>query len=136
RGWVPKKEAYDRSLKVLKFLRDKMPHHHGHFFHFIDMRTGERVWNSEVSNIDTALLMGGVLCVRQYFPDTDLAKVADELYQRVDWPWLMDKKLGGLMCMGWKPESDTLTVVPGAITTEVNHKAEGTFLTAHWGAYS
>lgn len=133
RGWVPKQEAYDRSLRVLKFLRDKMPNHHGHFFHFIDMRTGERVWNSEVSNIDTALLMAGVLCVRQYYPDTELAKVADELWQRVDWPWLLDKNIGGLMCMGWKPEGGPVkTDAPGSEA----QAEEGTFLTAHWGAYS
>ena len=68
-----------------KFLRDKVPHEHGHFYHFIDMRSGEREWNCEVSNIDTALLMAGVLTVRQYFPDTELAKVANELYERVEW---------------------------------------------------
>ena len=54
------------------------------------MRTGKRAWNSEVSNIDTALLMAGVLTVRQYFPDTELSRAANELYERVDWPWLSD----------------------------------------------
>jgi len=113
RGWVRKDDAYERSMRVLRFLRDKAPQEHGHFYHFLDMNTGARVWECEVSNIDTAILMGGVLSVRQYFPDTELAKLANELYERVEWDWLMQPE--GL-CHGYKPE-------------------EG-FLKAHWGAYS
>src|SRR3954453_5994602 len=89
RGWVPRQDAYDRSMKVLRFLRDKAPQEHGHFYHFLDMPTGGRVWKCEVSNIDTALLMAGVLTVRQYYPDTELAKLANELYERVEWTWLL-----------------------------------------------
>ena len=114
RGWVPHQEAYDRSMKVLRFLRDKAPQEHGHFYHFLNMRTGQRVWKCEVSNIDTALLMAGVLTVRQHFKDTELARLANELYERVDWPWLMRED--GLIRMGWKPE--------------------GGFLKSDWGAYS
>src|SRR5205814_1966995 len=80
---------YDRSMKVLRFLRDKAPQEHGHFYHFLNMRSGQRVWNCEVSNIDTALLMGGVLTVRQHFKGTDLAELANELYERVEWTWLL-----------------------------------------------
>src|SRR5204863_3286 len=50
RGWVDHQQAYDRSMKVLRFLRDKAPQEHGHFYHFLDMRTGKRVWECEVSN--------------------------------------------------------------------------------------
>jgi hypothetical protein len=106
RGWVPRQEAYDRCLRVLKFLRDKVEHHHGHFYHFMDMRTGKRVWECEVSNIDTALLMCGVLTVRQYFPDTELAKVANDLFERVEWGWLLDDT--GQLHHGFKPESGLL----------------------------
>jgi hypothetical protein len=115
RGWVSHQDAYDRSMKVLRFLRDKAPQEHGHFYHFLDMRTGARTWNCEVSNIDTALLMAGVLTVRQHFANTDLAKLANELYERVDWPWMLDSE-NGLLHAGWKPE-------------------EG-FLRGHWGAFS
>lgn len=102
RGWIPRQEAYDRSLRVLKFLRDKAPQEHGHFYHFLNMHTGVRTWECEVSNVDTALLMYGVLVVRQHFPDSEVAKIADELYRAVDWPWLM--KEDGTLRMGWKPE--------------------------------
>jgi hypothetical protein len=115
RGWVPHQEAYDRSMKVLRFLRDKAPQEHGHFYHFLNMRTGQRMWNCEVSNIDTALLMAGVLTVRQHFPNTELAKLANELYERVEWTWMLDSS-NGLLHTAWKPESGMYD--------------------SHWGAYS
>jgi hypothetical protein len=101
-GWVPHQQAYDLSLRVLEFLRDHAPQNHGLFYHFLNMRTGEREWNCEVSDIDTALLMAGVLTARQHFAGTELAKVADELYGRVDWPWMLSSD--GTLYMGWKPD--------------------------------
>jgi hypothetical protein len=106
RGWVKHQDAYDRALKVLRFLRDKAPQERGHFYHFLNMRTGARTWNCEVSNIDTALLMAGVLTVRQHFANTELSALANELYERVDWPWLLTDN--GMLSMGWKPESGFL----------------------------
>jgi hypothetical protein len=103
RGWVAHQEAYDRSVRVLRFLRDHGPQEHGYFYHFLNMHTGERAWNSEVSDIDTALLMAGVLTVRQHFAGTELAKLADELYERVDWPWMISPD--GTLSMGWSPEN-------------------------------
>jgi hypothetical protein len=102
RGWVSHQEAYDHSLRVLRFLRDHAPQEHGYFYHFLNMHTGERAWNCEVSDIDTALLMAGVLTVRQHFPGTELAKLADDLYERVDWPWMLTPD--GTLSMDWKPE--------------------------------
>ena len=111
--WIKHQDAYDRSLRVISFLvRDHGPQAHGHFYHFLDMHTGQRVWNCEVSNIDTALLMAGVLAVRQHFPNTELAKIANDLFQGVQWPWLLtadhparDGAPSGILCMGWKPET-------------------------------
>lgn len=111
-GWIEKFEAYDRAMRVLRFLRDKAPQERGHFYHFLDMHTGERQWECEVSNVDTALLMWGVLVVRQHFPGTELAKLADELYERVEWTWLLDEKTG-LLHHGWKPETGMLQATWG-----------------------
>lgn len=111
-GWIERFEAYDRANRVLRFLRDKAPQERGHFYHFLDMRSGERQWECEVSNVDTALLMYGVLVVREHFPGTEVAKLADELYERVDWPWLVDEKTG-LLHHGWKPETGILRAVWG-----------------------
>jgi hypothetical protein len=105
-GWIAHDQAYDRSLRVLKFLREKAPQEHGHFYHFLQMRTGQRAWNCEVSNIDTALLMAGVLTARQHFAGTELASLANELYERVDWPWMLTSD--GVLCMGWKSEEGFL----------------------------
>lgn len=116
RGWVPRQEAYDRSLRVLRFLRDHVQHEHGHFYHFLEMRTGKRAWKCEISNIDTALLMAGVLTVRQYFPNTELATVANELYERVEWGWLLMPE--GTLSMGWRPED-------GFIPARWDHYSEG-----------
>lgn len=102
RGWVPHQQAYDLSIRVLRFLRDLAPQNHGLFYHFLNMRTGERQWNCEVSDIDTALLMAGVLTVRQHFAGTELAAIADELYAKVDWPWMLSSD--GTLYMGWKPD--------------------------------
>ena len=116
RGWVPRQEVYDRSLRVLRFLRDKAPQERGHFYHFLDMKTGARMWNCEVSNVDTALLMYGVLVVRQRFPDTELARVANELYERVEWPWLLADD--GVLHHGWTPEK-------GMLEAKWGHYSEG-----------
>ena len=113
RGWVKHQDAYDRSMRVLRFLRDKAPQEHGHFYHFLNMRTGKRTWNCEVSNIDTALLMAGVLTVRQHFPNTELSTLANELYERVDWPWLLTTT--AMLCMGWKPERRFPECAVGAV---------------------
>src|SRR5437762_1511252 len=43
-GWIKRQEAYDRALRVMRFLREKAPQEHGHFYHFLNMRTGERTW--------------------------------------------------------------------------------------------
>lgn len=116
RGWIEKQEAYDRCYRVLRFLRDKAPHHHGHFYHFMKMATGERAWNCEISNIDTALLMAGVIMVRQHFADTELASLANELYERVEWGFLMQPD--GTLSMGWTPER-------GFIKAKWDHYSEG-----------
>src|SRR5687768_7000693 len=74
RGWVARDEAYGRALATVRFLAEKMPHHRGFFYHFVDMRTGQRVWDCELSSIDTALLMAGVLTVRQHYKGTEVER--------------------------------------------------------------
>ena len=106
RKWIDTKEAYDRVLRTLLTFRDKVPNEHGFFYHFLHMSTGQRVWNSEVSSIDTALFLAGALFCGEYFKGTEVEKVARGLYERVDWPWMMNGKK--ILCMGWKPEQGFL----------------------------
>lgn len=106
--WVEKDKAYLRALTTLRFLHDKMPSEHGWFYHFIDKRTGERAWNCELSSIDTALLLMGTLACGQYFRGTEIERLANALYDRVDWTWMRtnggEKPEKLTLCMGWKPE--------------------------------
>ena len=101
RGWISAKEAHERILKTLITFRDTVPSEHGFFYHFLDMRTGSRAWNSELSSIDTALFLAGALYAGEYFKGTEIEKIAAELYERVEWPWMMNKR--DVICMGWKP---------------------------------
>jgi hypothetical protein len=112
-GWMPRAEAAARTLKVLRFLHggvqgeagDAMGHR-GFFYHFLDMRTGRRVWQCELSLIDTALLMAGVLVAGGYFDgggeERAIRDHADALYRRVDWRWAQNGTDG--LSQGWKPE--------------------------------
>ncbi len=104
RGWVSRGEAAARASKTLRFLLDKAPQEHGFFYHFIDERTGARLWNSEASTIDTALLLAGALTAAQCFPgDPEVKRLSEAIYDRVDFPWMMKGK-PPMLSMGWTPE--------------------------------
>lgn len=114
RGWMARSEAVARSVAVLRFFRDSdqsggpdATGYKGFYYHFLDQRTGVRVWHSELSMIDTALLIAGALVARMYFTantpeETELREIAETLYLRVDWRWSQ----GGSATIrqGWKPE--------------------------------
>ncbi|HWW03121.1 MAG TPA: glucoamylase family protein [Candidatus Acidoferrum sp.] len=102
RGWLSHQRARERALLTLRFLHDSLPHEHGFFFHFVNWRTGDRLWACELSSIDTALLLAGVLTCRAYFDDAEIRSLAQSLYDRVDWRWMAHGSL--LLRMGWKPE--------------------------------
>jgi hypothetical protein len=108
RGWVPRPAAVERARTTLRFFATRMPHERGWFFHFVNIRTGAREWNSELSSIDSALLVAGVLTVRQCFAaDGEIPGLADTIYRRVDFTWM----LAGhpeLLSHGWRPESGFL----------------------------
>lgn len=119
RGWVSRDEAYARALAALRHLRDKQAHEHGWFHHFVDAATGEPMPGSEVSSIDTALLLAGALTAGRHFAGTEVEKLAQEVYERVDFPWMMTDG-------GAKPEQRTLSM---------GWTPKG-FIAARWDAYS
>ncbi len=102
RGFIPYEQARVRVVEALSFLWHKVPTHRGFFFHFADINTGERVWESEASSVDTAILLCGVLSCRQYFQDRDIDALAHAIFDRVDWTWLSEDT--ALLSMGWTPE--------------------------------
>jgi hypothetical protein len=76
----------------------------GFFYHFLDEQ-GQRDPGSELSPVDTALLLMGVLHVREHFgADEEIVGLADELYRRVNWPWMRSTAPPGLFHRAWKPE--------------------------------
>ena len=103
RGFVALEDARDRVLATLRFLWKKMPTHRGFFYHFADINTGERVWDSEVSSVDTALLLCGILTCRQHFEEhSEISLLSHDIFNRVDWTWLSEDT--SLLPHGWTPE--------------------------------
>ena len=101
RGFVSYAEARLRVLSALSFLWHKLPTHRGFFFHFADINSGERVWDSEVSSVDTAMLLCGILTCRQHFHDKDIDELSHAIFDRVDWTWLSEDTT--LLSHGWRP---------------------------------
>lgn len=113
RGWVGRSDAAGRVLSVLRFLNGsrqasdaRATGYRGFYYHFLDMETGERVWNSELSTIDSALLLAGALTAAAYFTgreatEAEIRDLAGRLYERMDWTWALNR--GDTVTMGWKP---------------------------------
>src|SRR5437588_2880875 len=99
-------DALQRVQQTLEFLASRMPHEHGFFFHFVDMHTAARAFKSEVSSIDTALLLLGVLHARAYFDSARIRQLATEIYERADWKWILNG--GDTLDHGYKPETGFL----------------------------
>jgi len=102
RGFISTEAALERVFAAFRFLWKKLPHHRGFFYHFANINTGERVWDSEISSVDTAILLCGVLTCRQHFRHPDVSQLADLIFNRVDWTWLSEDT--SLLPHGWTPE--------------------------------
>jgi len=102
RGYISHQDARLRVIATLVFLWRKLPTHRGFFYHFANINTGERIWDSEVSSVDTALLLCGILTCRQHFQDRDIIDLAKAIFDRVDWTWLSEDTT--LLPHGWTPE--------------------------------
>jgi hypothetical protein len=106
RGYGQFPEILDRVRKTLRFIAGTLPSEHGFFFHFVHMENGQRWEKCELSSIDTSILLCGVLTARQYFADQEVRDLATKIYDRVDWPWMLNG--GQTFSMGWHPESGFL----------------------------
>ena len=108
RKWITRAQAQERARTTLDFFANKAFQTHGWFYHWMDAKSGERRWKSEVSSIDTALLLAGVLTVRQYFrDDLEMVRLATTIYQRVDFRWMLNGHRT-LLSHGWRPETGFL----------------------------
>ena len=107
RGYISRAEAQQRVLATLHFFAGAA-NEHGFFYHFIDIHSGERAGDSEVSTVDTSLLLAGMLFCQSYFNsddpgDVEIRKLADEIYRRVDWTWAQPRPPA--VALAWTPES-------------------------------
>ena len=101
RNWITSAQARDLTRNTLRFFADKAFQEHGWFYHWMDAKTGERRWNSEVSSIDTALLLAGVLTARQYFrDDREIVALANKIYDRVDFTWMLNGDVFSFLMAG------------------------------------
>jgi hypothetical protein len=106
RGYIAYTPARDRALTTLRFLWKKMSHERGFYYHWANINTGERLWKSEVSSVDTAILLCGILMCRQYFEHSEISQLAHEIFNRVDWNWLSEDTR--ILPHGWTPETGFL----------------------------
>ncbi len=115
RGYISRKQAAERTLKTLTFFIEApkgdsvagVTGYKGFYYHFIDMKTGLRFQQVELSTIDTGLLMAGILSSQVYFDQDNTAEnqiraFADSLYRAVEWDWALNKEI--TISMGWHPE--------------------------------
>lgn len=107
RGFAKSADILQLVRTTLRFLANDLPHEHGFFYHFVHMNTGERWEKVELSSIDTSLLLCGVLTARQHFADQEIKDLATKIYERVDWPWMLNG--GTTLSMGWHPETGFLS---------------------------
>ena len=106
RGYLPHAEILERVKTTLEWYLNSLPEVHGFFYHFTDIESGARYQGSELSSIDTSLLLCGVLTARAYFEDARIQSLAQQIYERVDWPWILNG--GKTFSMGWKPKTGFL----------------------------
>ena len=117
RGWIDRHRAVALTLAALRFFRDSpqgrepdVTGYRGFYYHFLDMQTGRRTWDCELSMVDTGMLMAGIRVARRYFDRAEEAEIrdlADALYARVDWAWAQGGKV--TLRLGWKPKSGFLS---------------------------
>lgn len=118
RCWIDRADAVQRVLAALRFFHESdqsgapgATGFKGFYYHFLDMATGARVWRSELSMVDSALLIAGALTSTSYFgsdtaDERELRELAVALYRRIDWRWAQHG--AATLRMGWKPESGFL----------------------------
>ena len=106
RGYLKEPEARAQVERTLYFLARRAFHHKGFYFHFLNASTGQRAFNCELSSIDTAWLLCGVIHARQHFESRRIRQLAGEILTRVDWRWMLAGE--ATLCHGWTPESGFL----------------------------
>jgi hypothetical protein len=115
RGFVTRNDAVKRTLTSLRFFWNSShgpepdaTGYKGFYYHFLDMKTGRRTWDCELSTIDSTFLIAGALTAAEYFNrdtegESEIRTLADDIYARADWNWAQNGK--DTVTHGWRPES-------------------------------
>ena len=112
RGWLKRADVLPRARLTLETVLTKLQGHKGWYYHFVDWKTGNREWNSELSSIDSALLFTGMVVAERGLKDAEYSKLCQKVLDRIDWKWMLTD--GGAkpeslsFTMGWKPDSGFL----------------------------
>lgn len=118
RGFITRKDAIRRTLTTLRFFwssshgpEPDATGYKGFYYHFLDMKTGRRTWDCELSTIDSTFLIAGALTAAEYFnrdteDEREIRTLAAAIYARADWQWAQNR--GVTVTHGWKPESGFL----------------------------
>ena len=134
RGWITREQAAERVLTTLRFFwrapqgtaSSGVTGHRGFFYHFLDMESGRRFQNVELSTIDSGLLVAGMLFCREYFDranpvEGEIRSLADSIYRRMDWDWARDGEAS--LSMGWRPDP-------------AQHQNDRGFIVSRWVGYN
>jgi len=115
RGFITRRDAITRTLTTLRFFfnsrQGREPDatgYKGFYYHFLDMKTGRRALDCELSTIDSTFLISGALTAAEYFnrdteEEREIRTLADAIYRRADWQWAQNR--GVTVTHGWRPES-------------------------------
>ncbi len=141
---MPRNEALRRCLNIVRVFRDapmassvtasrNAAGYRGFYFHFLHAdgeARGSRQWKSELSTIDTALLVAGLLTAAGFFDDEsadahEVRESVTHIYERIEWDWMLRE--GGLLSHGWRPEA--------VHKRRRGHEMDG-FLSCRWDGYS
>ncbi len=114
RQYLPRSSTLPRVRTTLRFLCERAWQVRGFYYHFVQSSTGERLWKSEASSVDTGWLLCGVLHSYAYWNDPEIRTLATEILNRTDWEWMLNGSR--TLSHGWTPE--------------------GGFLRYRWNAYS
>lgn len=103
RDWLDFETARGMTRTTLRFFWQHAPHERGFFYHYLNMQTGERIKNSELSPIDTALFLAGAIFAAEYYEDPEIRELVQNIYARIDWQWMLNR--GKTFAMAWSPET-------------------------------
>lgn len=100
--WISYNNAYDKANRTLDTFINNVEGKNGFYYHFVNMETGKREWNCEISIIDTAIFICGAITVGEYFGG-QVKEKAEILYKKIDWEWYRNKDTN-YFYMGYTPE--------------------------------